>query len=157
MGVVPTAPELRFWPKVQKTESCWLWLAATAKAYGVFWDGKRQVYAHRWSYEQAKGPIPPGLTIDHLCRTPLCIRPDHLEVVSLRTNILRGTAPAAEAARRETCSQGHPYTPENLKIDPRGHRRCRICHRQSVLDSQKRYPEKAAKRSRDYRARKLAG
>ncbi len=48
--------------------------------------------AHRWFYEQAKGPIPDGLSIDHLCRVPPCVNPDHLEAVSHTENVRRGKA-----------------------------------------------------------------
>lgn len=46
--------------------------------------------AHRLAYERAKGAIPAGLQIDHLCRVRECVNPDHLEAVSQRENIRRG-------------------------------------------------------------------
>lgn len=42
-------------------------------------------------YEQEVGPIPPGLHLDHLCRQPKCLRPDHLEPVTHAKNLQRGT------------------------------------------------------------------
>jgi hypothetical protein len=51
---------------------CWLWESRTkAGGYGVFWDGAKNRLAHRVSYERARGQIPKGLELDHLCRTPL--------------------------------------------------------------------------------------
>lgn len=47
--------------------------------------------AHRWFYEQARGPIPPGYQLDHLCRNRACVNPEHLEVVTRRTNARRGS------------------------------------------------------------------
>jgi HNH endonuclease len=52
--------------------------------------GGRQIYAHRAMYEQEVGPIPKGLVLDHLCRIPACIRPDHLEAVTSGVNTGRG-------------------------------------------------------------------
>jgi len=66
--------EQRFWAKVQKTSTCWLWTASISDGYGQFWFDGRMIYAHRWAYEAVYGPIPAGLTIDHLCRIRHCAR-----------------------------------------------------------------------------------
>ena len=60
--------------------------------------GRGEYAAHRFVYEQTKGPILEGLTIDHLCRVRCCVNPDHLEVVTIQENIQRGFA-----ARRKLC------------------------------------------------------
>ena len=126
----------RFWAKVQKTDTCWLWTAAiNPKGYGQFKHGN-MVYAHRFSYEQAKGPIPKGLQIDHLCRVRHCVNPDHLEAVSRRTNILRGEGFAAKQHRQTHCKNGHLLIRENIYVNKEGHRRCKICH--SINRKQKR-------------------
>lgn len=49
----------------------------------------RQTAAHRAMYEQVVGPIPAGLELDHLCRVPACINPDHLEPVTRLVNVRR--------------------------------------------------------------------
>src|ERR1035437_3014013 len=93
---------------------CWLWTAAVDKdGYGLFKLSGRMVRAHRFAYEQAKGPIPHGLTLDHLCRVRCCVNPAHLEVVTVRENTLRGNGPAGRNARKTHCKQGHPYTESN--------------------------------------------
>lgn len=48
------------------------------------------MYAHRAMYEQVIGPIPEGMDLDHLCRQPRCINPDHLEPVTRAKNLQRG-------------------------------------------------------------------
>ena len=70
---------------------CHLWLRhINADGYGmVTRDGKQQS-AHRWFYGQVNGPIPEGMTLDHVCRERRCVNPDHLEPVVLRENIWRG-------------------------------------------------------------------
>ena len=45
--------------------------------------------AHRAAYALDVGPIPEGLTIDHLCRVRHCVRPDHLEPVTQAENTRR--------------------------------------------------------------------
>lgn len=57
------------------------------------------MYAHRAMYEQEVGPIPEGLTLDHLCRQPACMRPDHLEPVTHATNLQRGRSAKLTAAQ----------------------------------------------------------
>lgn len=124
------APE-RFWEKVEKTDTCWLWVAATnSKGYGQFvmMNPKRLVPAHRWAYESLVGPIPEGLTIDHLCRVHNCVNPAHLEAVTMRENVLRGDTVSGRASRQTHCAQGHPFDEENTKYTPR-QRRCRTCKR----------------------------
>lgn len=88
-------PKKRFWSKVDKTATCWLWIGALdAHGYGVFWlDGKLRK-AHRVSYEWQFGTIPVGLEPDHLCRTTACVKPDHLEPVSHQENIRRAFVPS---------------------------------------------------------------
>lgn len=122
-------PEERFWAKVNKTETCWLWTATiTVGGYGqVAFSGKR-VSAHRVAWFIDKGSWPEH-QLDHLCRVRHCVRPDHLEDVTQRENILRGTGWAAINAARTTCAQGHPFSGENLRIDKHGRRRCRECNR----------------------------
>ena len=90
----------RFWNAVEKdgpqvegmTGECWIWTASTVRGYGtVRLDGKRR-RAHRVSYEMAKGPIPEGLDVDHLCFNPPCVNPDHLEAVTREENLRRRRA-----------------------------------------------------------------
>ena len=123
-----TASE-RFWAKVQRgpNEECWLWTGASFEnGYGVFWFEGTNIRAHRFSYEEARGPIPEGLALDHLCRTRGCVNPAHLEAVSLRENILRGEGITARNARKTHCKHGHEFTPGNTIHEVRG-RKCRIC------------------------------
>lgn len=135
----------RFFPKVDTSEpdGCWRWTAATNGAgYGVLAmsrDGVK-VLAHRFSYELVHGPIPDGLVVDHLCRTPLCVNPLHLEAVPQRTNNLRGSSPSARQAKQTHCVHGHEFTPENTYVRA-GHRSCRACHRAQEL---KRYYRRRA-------------
>lgn len=113
------------------TESgCWEWTGARSDGYGHFTENGRQVKAHRRAYELVNGPIPAGLTIDHLCRNRACINPSHLQSVTNRENILRGDGPTAENARKTHCPRGHLLDGDNLRQARalRGMRECRICY-----------------------------
>jgi hypothetical protein len=121
-------PVERFWSKVIKTETCWLWTGAgTPKGYGQFSPHRRHVYAHRYAYELLVGAIPEALTIDHLCRVRACCNPEHLEVVTIGVNVLRGDSPSAKNARRTHCQRGHEFTANNTYTMPSGRRQCRAC------------------------------
>lgn len=115
-----------FWSKVDKSGDCWLWLGGVdRKGYGRFSLGGRLTTAHRLAYESLLAPVPTALTLDHLCRRPSCVRPEHLEVVSIRENILRGQGVAAICARRTRCVHGHPFDLFNTYLRPNGKRDCR--------------------------------
>ena len=119
--------EVRFWAKVQKTDACWLWTAAKHPfGYGHIKIDGRVEAAHRVSWQMARGPVPEGLVLDHLCRTPSCVRPDHMEPVTLWENTRRGTCYSAEAVRKTHCKHGHEFTPENT-YHWRTSRICRTC------------------------------
>jgi len=69
----------RFWDKVIKTDSCWLWIGYIGKrGYGDFRINKKTYRAHRVSYVINIGPIPDNLCVLHKCDNRRCIRPDHL-------------------------------------------------------------------------------
>lgn len=117
---------------IEKTDGCWLWrgFRMTPTGYGRFngtVDGKaRKMLAHRMIYEQLVGPIPQGMTLDHLCRNRSCVNPDHMEVVTNRINTLRGDNPCAQNARRTSCVNGHAFDAANTR-PYRGGRVCRAC------------------------------
>lgn len=89
-------------------DECWLWPHAdNGYGYGrIRWgnDGYgsgpgRIVLGHRLAYELLVGPIPDGLTLDHLCHTNdancdgrggclhrQCVNPGHLEPVTPSVN-----------------------------------------------------------------------
>lgn len=79
-----SSPEERFWEKVNKTESCWLYTGSTNhKGYGSFYVDKTRgkIPAHRFAWELASGPIPEGLFVCHNCPggdNPRCVRRSHL-------------------------------------------------------------------------------
>lgn len=106
---------------------CWIWEGGkTPTGYGIISvDGKYRP-VHRVAYEMFRGPIPDGMVLDHLCRTPACCWPGHLDPVSHAVNIARGVAPAAVAHRNGTCLSGkHDMT--DVYVTKGGRRQCRPC------------------------------
>lgn len=116
------ASAARFWRKVVKTSTCWVWTAATnSTGYGCVGIEGRRYLAHRVAYQALVGPIPEGLTIDHLCFNKLCVNPEHLEPVTAAENNRRA------AARITRCLRGHELAGDNLIVTSRGSRNCRTC------------------------------
>ncbi len=88
--------------------------------------------AHRFAFEMARGPVPEGLQLDHLCRVRHCVNPGHLELVTSRVNTLRGTSFSAVNATKTHCPKGHPYSTENTHTDASNKRHCRVCNREAA-------------------------
>lgn len=124
---------------------CYSWTGAVSSVgYGVIRNdgGSKLLLVHRVSYELSKGPIKPGLTIDHLCRNRLCANPNHLEAVTNRVNNLRGGSSAARNARKTHCKRGHELIDPNLvRVSGRPVRRCRLCANATNRASRKRKAE----------------
>jgi len=90
----------------------------------------RHWFIHRLSYEAYVGPIPDGMVIDHICRNRACVRPDHLEPVTVWENTRRSDNFMAHRAASSTCGKAHPFDDANTRM--RGNRRqCRACNRSS--------------------------
>lgn len=129
-------------PRRPELGPCWLWTSpGSAGGYGSFYFRGKQWLAHRAAYTILVGEIPAGLTIDHLCSVRSCVRPHHLEAVTLRENLRRADVwrRRSEAQKALThCPNGHPYSGDNLGLRKDGTRTCRACARRHSKESRER-------------------
>jgi hypothetical protein len=115
----------RVWSNISLEGECWIWQGSINKTgYGTIRVDPRNLLVHRYVYEMVRGPIPATLGLDHLCRTPACMNPAHLEAVTTQVNTARGLY-----ATRTHCGRGHLYTPEITRITRKGWRTCLLCRR----------------------------
>lgn len=121
-------------------DGCWIWSAGKDRdGYGRFWvaERKNNVCAHRFAYQQAVGDLPDEMELDHLCRNPSCVNPDHLEVVTTVENLQRGVGTNGYTA----CKAGHEYVDGSFtwRYNAKGvYRSCRECERRYARDYQRR-------------------
>lgn len=81
----------------EPNSGCWLWIGPMSKCRSAFYgclgvNGKTQ-RAHRVAYELFVGPILDE-TLDHRCRTTVCVNPAHLRPMSTVNNIAEARVPA---------------------------------------------------------------
>jgi hypothetical protein len=128
--------ERRFWERVTGTQidagqtaRCWEWTGRkNVGGYGSVSLNDREYPVHRVAYTILRGPIPDGLTLDHLCRNKACCNPAHLDPCTAVENAMRGDNPAAKNARKTHCAKGHELT---RRTDDKRRRQCPICTREN--------------------------
>lgn len=135
MKPTSAAPELldRLSDRFLIGDGCWEWTAACqSRGYGVVSIGGTTHLAHRVMYELMVGPIPAGLTVDHLCGVKRCVRPDHLEAVTALENHRRWSSTVTR------CKWGHEFTEANTWQRPDGGRMCKKCNAQRQRETYQR-------------------
>ncbi len=117
------------WSEWEPNSGCLLWVGCVAISrsgapYPRFRFQGRKEYVYRVVFDQLVESIRPGYTIDHTCKVTLCVRPSHLEQLTMQQNQLRSNGMAARYAQRTHCQNGHLF---DYLFE--GKRRCRTCDR----------------------------
>lgn len=114
---------------IDNKTDCWNWTGSLdGFGYGLLWYKRKTERIHRVIYSFFKHQIPRGrdatkfAQLDHICKNKKCCNPEHLELVSQKTNILRADSPVSRNARKTHCKHGHL-----LIVNNNGRRDCHIC------------------------------
>lgn len=134
MGMTPRMPDMNrlrtmFWKRVIKSDGCWVWAGSLNwYGYGNLYHFGVNYRAHRLSLIFAGVSVPTHLVVDHICRKPSCVNPQHLRVVDHRTNALENsTSIAAQNKTKTHCVNGHEFSSKNTVERIRNGRRSRVC------------------------------
>lgn len=97
----------------------WRWTGARSGDgdYGRMRVGQLKIPAHVVAYELFVGPIPIGLTLDHICKLPSCVNPEHLHCVTMAINRRRASdvkLSAADVEEIRTLYRSGRFTQQTL-------------------------------------------
>jgi hypothetical protein len=100
----------RFWPRVNKTDGCWLWVGGKNQdGYGVYFGGVPRLLAHKESYRHLVGEIPVGMCVLHRCDVPLCVNPDHLFLGTRAANAHDRNEKGRTSRESRNVGRDHPH------------------------------------------------
>jgi hypothetical protein len=154
-------------------EPCWIYPGKPQSngyctVYVRYDDGSQHhILAHKLAYLFLRGSYPETSEIDgrvyqteldHLCRTPRCCNPWHLEPVPQIENWRRGNSLSAQRARQTHCKNGHPLSGDNLIVgtnskNGRPYRKCRVCNNAWYRTRRITHPDEARVRDRGRKRR----
>ena len=105
-------PEESFAARTEWQGDCLIWTGGkNDMGYGRIWVNPTEMYAHRYAWMKANGPIPEGAEIDHICHIPLCCNPDHLRLStrSENTSYIRGAQKNSKSGFRNVYPVGDKW------------------------------------------------
>lgn len=112
------------------------------RGYGRMWSSTGTSLVHKHVWEQLHGAVPEGLELDHQCMVKSCCNPQHLRAVTHKVNSTENVVGANWQLNllKTHCPQGHPYSPDNIRI--RHDKRCRECKICARINKQARKKRK---------------
>lgn len=104
-----------FWDKVEKADSCWIWLSYNPKyRYGSFGVNGKIFRVNRLAYAIEHGETPAGLEVCHECDNDRCVRPSHLFLGSRDDNMKDMARKGRSADKCGTLNGRCTVTPEQV-------------------------------------------
>lgn len=109
----------------------WLWHGPVdRKGYPVVSIGRARFAVARLVFRLFRGKVMRQKQVVVTCGEPLCVRPDHLALASIREIVTSSESAAGRNRRKTHCPAGHPYDRANTARAANGSRRCRACQRE---------------------------
>ncbi len=126
----------RFYAKINKTDSCWIWKDLKGKdGYGSFYIKRIPYKAHRVSLS-LKEKVSQNQDVLHLCNNPSCVNSNHLiqgsHTDNMKHRLISGRHPQANQTH---CINGHEFNSKNTSFNKKSNKRsCRLCHKNHKLN-----------------------
>lgn len=129
----------RFEARIVKQGDCWLWQAPLDRdGYGSFFFRGALRRAHRVAWYAVNGEIPDRHVINHTCRNRACVRPQHLQCLSVAEHQLKDTTSIPYInSQKAHCPKGHPYD-RTVTWSGKTQRLCSICTREKQRVNKRR-------------------
>jgi len=108
--IPPRVTERAYTRVTKAADGCWISTYSVA-SHGYAQIGWHQdkkvsmVLAHRAAWEHVNGPVPVGMSLDHLCKNRPCVNPDHMRLMDNYENARRTSGRDWAAGE---CANGHP-------------------------------------------------
>jgi hypothetical protein len=138
---------------------CLLWTGGLNRGYGRIRIAGKDRPVHRVMWEMFEGPIPGGLTIDHVkdrgCVHKNCASIAHLEPVTGPENTRRRGPQRTKRALKTHCVNGHEFDLANTMWLRQGSRVCRACSKERHQRWLEKNPGAARDATRRWRARNV--
>ena len=113
--------------KVPNSSKCIEWNGTISKmGYAVCYKDFKQYRVARLLMLGIYKSIDNNLVIDHICNNRSCVNTAHLQVLTNKQNVLKGSGVTALNLNKTHCKRGHELSGYNLKKRPLG-RSCRKC------------------------------
>lgn len=122
----------------RREDGCWPWAGPMHKlGYGLSsrpGPPRQKGMAHRMVWEYLVGPIPPGMTIDHVCLNRGCVNPAHMRLLTQSQNV-KARCEMIPAAIRSSCDHQRE-TDANGKLLV-----CKVCYDAAITRYRERTPD----------------
>lgn len=131
---------------VVNSKGCWVWQGSLDKdGYGTFFLRGAPRRAHRVGYYSVHGEIKDGNVVNHVCRNPSCVNPQHLQSITVLENNIKDTTSITYInSQKVTCPKGHSYD-KTVTYAGKTQRVCTVCYNEAKRIAKKKHYQEGKK------------